>query len=138
MITAVDTSVVLDVFLSDERFHAASEKALKDADLEGTLVVCEVVYAELAALIGDKTKLDQALARIGIRVDPLGERAAFVAGCAFRRYRDAGGPRVRILADFLIGAHALSCAARLLSRDGGFHRKHFGKLKVISPSGLRD
>lgn len=136
MITAVDTSVILDVFLSDQKFSAASERALNDADVEGTLVVCEVVYAELAALVGDKSKLDHALARLSIRVDALGEDVAFVAGIAFRSYRDGGGPRTRILADFLIGAHALCRTARFLSRDCGFHRRHFSKLKVISPAQL--
>jgi hypothetical protein len=40
----------------------------------------------------------------------------------------------RIASDFLIGAHALSAAARLLMRDCGFYRRYFVRLKVLDPS----
>ena len=47
-ITAVDTSVLLDVFAADPAHLEPSRIALKLAIEEGTLVVCEVV-AELRA-----------------------------------------------------------------------------------------
>jgi predicted nucleic acid-binding protein len=40
----------------------------------------------------------------------------------------------RIASDFLISAHALSAAARLLMRDCGFYRRYFVRLKVLDPS----
>ena len=39
--------------------------------------------------------------------------------------------RVRIPADFLIGAHAQTKADILLSRDSGFYKKYFKGLKVM-------
>jgi hypothetical protein len=39
-----------------------------------------------------------------------------------------------VIADFLVGAHALEQADRLLTRDRGFHRSAFGGLVIVDPS----
>jgi len=39
-----------------------------------------------------------------------------------------------VVADFLIGAHALEQAERLLTRDRGFHRQAFSDLVIVDPS----
>src|SRR3972149_3294277 len=66
--------------------------------------------------------------------DPVGPEAALHAGTAWRRYRAAGGPRTRAIADFLIASHALAQADRLLTRDRGFSRRYFEDLAIIDPS----
>jgi len=38
-----------------------------------------------------------------------------------------------VVADFLIGAHALEQADRLLTRDRGFHRSAFAGLAIVDP-----
>jgi len=47
MISAVDTTILLDVFLPDKRFAEHSARLLKMAYDEGALLICEIVYAEL-------------------------------------------------------------------------------------------
>jgi predicted nucleic acid-binding protein len=39
-----------------------------------------------------------------------------------------------MIADFLIGAHALHQANRLLTRDRGFYRDYFDGLEILDPS----
>jgi hypothetical protein len=47
-----------------------------------------------------------------------------LAGRTFRHYRARGGDRSRVLADFLIGAHAATEAMTLITRHRGY-AKHF-------------
>ena len=74
------------------------------------------------------------MADLGVTFGSLSEAAAVNAAKAWRQYRARGGRRTRIASDFLIGAHALSAADRLLTRDRGFYRRYFAGLKVLDPS----
>lgn len=65
---------------------------------------------------------------------PVPRIAAFQAGHVWDRYRKAGGRRTRIMADFLIGAHAAFGADQFITRDRGFYRRHFTQLTIIDPS----
>ena len=134
MRTAIDSCVLVDLFSGDPRYLQSALAALHEAAAQGSLLVSEVVYAELAPVVPDQTRLDEALDRMGISVTPLGRSAAFHAGLIFYRYRHAGGRRERILADFLVAAHAAEHADRLLTRDRGFYREHFPDLVILDPT----
>lgn len=133
MITAVDTNVLLDVLTADPRFGTASRRALARCIQEGSLVACEVVWAETAAAFPTRRAFARAMKTLGLAFEALNETAATLAGLNWRRYRVAGGTRRRILADFLIGAHADLHADRLLTRDRGFYRSYFTRLTVLEP-----
>jgi hypothetical protein len=47
VITAIDTNVLLDILVPNDEFYDASAAALQDAADEGSLVICDIVYAEL-------------------------------------------------------------------------------------------
>jgi predicted nucleic acid-binding protein len=134
MITAVDTNILLDILVPNETFYEISASALQDAAADGSLVVSDIVYAELCVHFETQRECDTFLESIEIRVQALTREAQFLASRAWRAYRRQGGQRTRILADFLIGAHAENQATRLLSRDRGFYRKLFPSLQLRDPT----
>jgi predicted nucleic acid-binding protein len=134
MITGIDTNVLLDVLVPNEEFYNASVRAVENAASDGSLVVCDLVYAELCIYFDTQRECDSFLGDTEIRVEPLNREAHFLASRTWRTYRKQGGQRNRILPDFLIGAHAQVQATRLLSRDRGFYRKLFPSLNLINPA----
>ena len=135
MITAVDTSVLLDVFGADPKFGARSAQALRKCIAEGSMIACEVVWAEASASFAEPKAAETALARLRVDFSPLDSSTSLAVGRSWRAYRKAGGSRERVIADFLIGAHALAHADRLLTRDRGFYRRYFKQLRLLDPSG---
>lgn len=134
MITAVDTSVLLDLFFDEPGFRQPSLAALRACLAEGPLVACDVVWAEVRAVFDDDEASARALASIPVTYAETNPRTASRAGAAWGGYRRGGGPRGRVIADFLIGAHALEQADRLLTRDRGIHRSALGGLVIVDPS----
>lgn len=129
---ALDSSVLLTIF---NREPGAMDwiEALIEARREGELVLCEVVYAELAPAFASRTELDTALADLGARLVPTEAAAAWLAGRTFKRYREEGGPRRHLIPDFLIAAHAQFQADRLAAKDRGYLRSYFPDLELLTP-----
>jgi len=131
MITFVDTNVLLDVFLPDPQWGEKSKQALDHAYAGGSLVINEIIYAELAPQFPEKRLLDETMKTLGIRVVLLDLESAYAAGAKWKKHIESGGKRERVLADFLIGAHAEKIAERLMTRDRGFYRKYFSALNIF-------
>jgi predicted nucleic acid-binding protein len=130
MIIAVDTNIFLDVLRPNPAFVTSSLELLQRSAAEGSLVICSVVWAELAASFRRREDLDAFLDAVPVRLERFTSGALYHAAQAWVAYRRAGGRRERILPDFLIGAHASAQCARLLSRDRGFYRSYFPDLDV--------
>jgi predicted nucleic acid-binding protein len=136
VITAVDTSVLIDVFGPETEQTVASGESLRGALTEGVLIACEVVWAEVAAGFpqGD---VGAAMERLGVGFSPATQETAVLAGMLWGRHRARGGARGRLVADFMIGAHASRQADRLLTRDRGFYRTYLSDLVVVDPATAR-
>lgn len=134
MLTAVDSSVVLDV-ITDAPAHAeASEKALRRAAGEGGLIICECVLAEIRPAFAKTREIEHFLSDWQLRFIPSSRESALLAGELFATYLKRGGTGGRVIADFLIGAHARLHADRLLARDRGYLRDYFSRLKLLVPA----
>jgi hypothetical protein len=139
MTTAVDSNVLIALWDTDPSLNIAVQESLDAAQQRGALVISGAVYAELLALPGRTEKiLDSFLEATSIRVEwGAGEQIWRAAGRAFqgyvvrRRSSKADVPR-RILADFLIGAHASVNHHRLLTLDQRLYKAAFPKLEIIA------
>ena len=129
MTTAADTNILVDVFVPDADNSPEAGELLRVARRRGPLLICDIVYAELVPSFESRDALDAALRAVGATVSPLDTDIAYVAGLRWAQYRRAGGPRTRILADFLIGAHAIATADTFLTRDRGFYATYFPELQ---------
>jgi predicted nucleic acid-binding protein len=134
VITAVDTNVLLDIFFPDPAFGPLSKEKLRAASGEGALIVCEVVYAEVAGLFPRPSNLESFLDASGIQLKPSTPETLWKAGELWKKFclaRPHHPDRTgRLLADFLIGAHALMQAERLLTRDKDFFHSTFTGLRL--------
>jgi len=129
---AVDSSVLLAILL-DEPDAEWWLETLIAARREGRLTLCEVVYAEIAPAFSTPVALGVALDALGVELDSIEAEAAWLAGQAFKKYRDAGGPRVHLIPDFLIAAHASTQADSLAAKDRGYFRPYFPDLRLTGP-----
>ena|SRR5690606_1013815 len=134
---ALDSSVLIDILVGDDAFAEASEACVGEALAHDDVVVCEAVVAEVQAMLDTSVSLMDVLTPLGIRYQPLGEAAAMRAGHMNKRFRSRGGRRERVVADFLVGAHALLQCNALITRDDAFFRDYFKGLKLIVPGAVK-
>jgi predicted nucleic acid-binding protein len=137
MTTAIDTNIFIALWDKNPALSAAAQAALERAFSRGNLVVAAPVFAELMAAPGRTEKfVNSFLEDTAIAIDwKLDEPIWRSAGRAFQAYaerrrkqRDSGTRR--ILADFLIGAHAQMCAYRLLTLDERLYQVAFPNLTI--------
>lgn len=139
MTTAIDTNILIAFWDRDDSLNTLAQFALDASLARGRLVIAAPVYAELLAFpLRTEGFLDSFCREAGITVEwEMDESTWRAAGRAFQSYvarrkkQGDAGPR-RILADFLIGAHALRSGYRLLTLDDRLYRAAFPRLSIIA------
>lgn len=159
MITSVDTNILLDILIPNSQYALVSKESLDDATGNGSIIICEVVYAELSSQFQSQNVLDLFLSETGIKVAPAARKALYMAGTAWKEYAKTRGKKLQcpecgdnigfpyckkcgreipvrqhIISDFIIGAHALDHADRLLTRDRGYYKTYFKDLVLSVPN----
>ena len=138
MTTAIDTNILVTLWDEDDTLHVPVRRALEGVFERGKLVIAGAVYAELLAAPGRTEEfLDRFCeeTRIGVEWE-LSEQVWRAAGLAFqgyaaRRKKQKGTEPRRILADFLIAAHAQVNGHKLLTLDARMYRAAFPRLELV-------
>jgi len=135
--TALDTNI-LSALWSREPLATRVAAQLASAHAKGGLVVCAPVYIELLAHPAASQRfVDEFLSETGIAVDFDMDEAVWRAAAkgfsayAQRRRRSGGGSAKRLLVDFIIAAHALLHADRLMTLDPVRYELDFPKLHLV-------
>lgn len=130
--TVVDSSVLLDVFTEDATWLEWSHRELTAAAQSGPLVLNAIVLAEISPRFSRIETMRAALPPLA-QIEPVPDAAAFLAGHAHASYRRAGGARLQVLPDFLIGAHAAVTGRPLLTRDPRRVATYIPGTRLIAP-----
>lgn len=137
MRTALDSNI-LSCLWSNEPAAARVQVDLRSARAQGGIVVCAPVYVELLAHpLVSPGFVDRFLAETGIALEfdldePIWRKAAEgFAAYAHRRRRAHGSSPKRLLPDFIIAAHALLRADRLMTLDAKRYIQDFPKLRIV-------
>jgi predicted nucleic acid-binding protein len=137
MTTAIDTNIIVALWDVEPMATTSARSALESAARQGLLVVAAPVFAELlAGPRRSESFVNGFFGDTGIAIDwDLSEAIWRLAGRAFRDYAKrrrkhrAPSPR-RLLADFMVGAHAAINGYRLLTLDERLYRAAFPKLVI--------
>ncbi len=132
MSVAIDSSVLWSIFKGENDAKSWMD-LLVEARRDSNLVVCEIVFAEIAPLFRTVAELTATLESLGVEYEAIEPETAFLAGEIFRRYRREGGARSHLIPDFLVGAHASNQAGCLAARDRGYLRRYFPRLRLLAP-----
>lgn len=127
----VDSNIIIDQ-IEDGEWTDWSQQAL-EARRDQPLITNLIVFAEVSRTFSCEQDVEVFLREAGITLAPLSVDVAFRAGRAQIAYRLAGGHRDAILADFMIGAHAASLGATLITRDRARFATYFPELTLITP-----
>src|SRR5579863_68792 len=76
VVTALDSSILLDVLTNDPTHGAASIKALREARSAGRMIVCPIVWAEIRGFFADSAHIQRTLHDAEIRFDPFDQECA--------------------------------------------------------------
>jgi predicted nucleic acid-binding protein len=129
----LDANVILDVWDPDPIWHAWSSSQLRRLSRLHELAINPIVYAEISVSFATPAALDEKLESLGMIVESIPRKAAFLAGKAFVLYRRQRGTKRNVLPDFFIGAHAAVLGCPILTRDTRRYAAYFPGVRLIAP-----
>ena len=132
----VDTNVLIDVLSNEPQWADWSIHQLRVQSKIHVLKINSIIYAELSCTFKKVEDLDEVLQVMGLKFNQIPKPALFLAGKAFQSYRQQGGVKNSILADFFIGAHAAVSRLPVLTRDTQRYQTYFPTVKLVSPNVL--
>ena len=137
MRTAIDSNILSAIWRPESNALELSQTMVR-ARAEGSLVICGAVFAEVAANpYVDERFVAEFLDDTAIGVDfMLGEEIWRLAAARYRNYVERRRRREkdferRLIADYIIGAHAVVAADRLMTRDRRRYERDFPELKLV-------
>jgi predicted nucleic acid-binding protein len=132
-VTLVDTNILLDILSGEPQWLDWSAAMMARRAELGPLYINDVIVAELSARMETERELDIALDTLKVIIERTPRAALFLAGKAFRKYRNSGGTRTGVLPDMFIGAHALVSRYAVLTRDTRRYGTYFPEVPLITP-----
>jgi hypothetical protein len=132
--TLVDSCVLIDVLADDPVWAEWSLDQLERCAALGPLLINPLILAEISPRFERASDLEVALAGLPLVKAALPWDAAFLAGQAFKVYRQSQGLKTSPMPDFYIGAHALVGQLQLLTRDAARYRSYFPTLSLVAPA----
>ncbi len=132
--TLVDSCVLIDVLADDPVWADWSLNQLEHCAALGPLLINPLILAEISPRFERASDLEVALAGLPLVKAALPWDAAFLAGQAFKVYRQSQGLKTSPMPDFYIGAHALVGQLQLLTRDAARYRSYFPTLALVAPA----
>lgn len=129
----VDSNILIDVIQDDPAWAEDSARALEICASKGEMIINPIVFAEVSMSFSNIDECRKRLHHFAIRMEPIIEEAAFLAGKAFLLYRRKKGQKTSPLPDFFIGAHAAVREYTLLTRDAKRYKTYFPKLSIMHP-----
>lgn len=129
----VDTNVLIDVWQNDPQWVDWSAQQLNNQAKVHQLAINPIIYGELSVSFSTYELLEEAVSDLALQWMEIPRPALHLAGKAFSRYRQAGGTKANVLADFFIGAHAAVAQVPILTRDRRRYATYFPSVQLITP-----
>ncbi len=131
--TLVDSGILIDVLADDPQWADWSLEQLDRCARQAPLFINPLILAEVSPRFERVADLEAALSGLPLVHQALPWDAAFLAGQAFKVYRQSLGAKTSPMPDFYIGAHALVGGLQLLTRDATRYRSYFPTLPLVNP-----